>query len=73
MKTHPEALKILVALAKDAREELHWANKTLRTSQATPEGHPEHKENLEIYLDAQDFYVHALNALALAKSAVGRK
>lgn len=77
-KTHPEALKILVALAQDARFHLHYCNIFLRKLNELDKyplvkylmGYNSLQAN---YLQEQNLLVSALNALGTAKEAVGRK
>jgi hypothetical protein len=76
MKTHPEALKILVALAKEARFYLHECNVAgRRWDEAEKSGaKAEVVNNLdEDYVQSQRPYVDALNCLSTAKRAVGRE
>jgi len=78
MKTSPEALKILVALAEDARSHLHLCNIFLRDLKKLDKrgvfkyffGYNDIQAN---YLQEQDMLVNAMNSLITAKQAVGRK
>jgi hypothetical protein len=78
MKTHPEALKILVALAKEARVHLHYCNIFLRDLKKLDQrgvlkylfGYSNLQDN---YLQEQEMYCSSMNALLLAKSAVNRR
>ncbi len=77
MKNHPEALKILVALAEDARSHLHLCNIFLRDlKQLDKRGIFKHffgYSGIQAnYLQEQGMYCDAMNSLILAKQAVGR-
>lgn len=79
MKTTPEAMKILLALAKEARISLQEANRALTELENFRRLNKELQTNFsedrvsEDYLKTQKIYVQDLNVLSLAKSAVGRK
>ncbi len=72
MKTNPEVLKVLVAIAKDCREYLQECNVSLRELKEN-EGKIHEEMYRSNYYHRQTEYITATNILIRAKEAAGRK